>query len=248
MRKNIFRLMMLAAMPMLLALGITSCAEHDNPVDPNPLADQVKGIWWTLFDLEGTTATGQAFTRVGTGFQLLEDGTGYGATFYFNNDEGDPIEMRGGKDFTPFTYTTSQDGTITLHFEKRYQPDVDYFKGMTLRYQDGHISLASPRFTTQLELANEQVTALIEQWDQTMNGGASADNYNINDEDFTPTTWREQEAIGLHAGEHALVRWRRAVQPAQRILRRHHPRQRMGMGAQPMRLAQCREQQFLRRL
>ena len=95
MRKNIFRLMMLAAMPMLLALGITSCAEHDIPVDPNPLADQVKGIWWTLFDLEGTTATGQAFTRVGTGFQLLEDGTGYGATFYFNNDEGDPIEMRG---------------------------------------------------------------------------------------------------------------------------------------------------------
>jgi hypothetical protein len=201
MRKNIFRLMMLAAMPMLLALGITSCAEHDNPVDPNPLADQVKGIWWTLFDQEGTTATGQAFTRVGTGFQLLEDGTGYGATFYFNNDEGDPIEMRGGKDFTPFTYTTSQDGTITLHFEKRYQPDVDYFKGMTLRYQDGHISLASPRFTTQLELANEQVTALIEQWDQTMNGGASADNYNINDEDFTPTTWREQEAIYIYDGK-----------------------------------------------
>lgn len=200
MRKNIFRLIMLAAMPMMLALGITSCAEHDNPVDPNPLADQVKGIWWTLFDQEGTTATGKAFTRVGTGFQLLEDGTGYGATFYFNNDEGDPIEMRGGKGFTPFTYTTSQDGTITLHFEKGYQPDVDYFKGMTLRYQDGHISLASPRFTTQLELANEQVTALIEQWDQTMNGGASASNYNINDEDFTPTTWREQEAIYIYDG------------------------------------------------
>lgn len=199
MRKNIFRLMMLAAMPMLLALGITSCAEHD-PVDPNPLADQVKGIWWTLFDQEGTTATGQAFTRVGTGFQLLEDGTGYGATFYFNNDESDPIEMRGGKGFTPFTYTTSQDGTITLHFEKGYQPDVDYFKGMTLRYQDGHISLASPRFTTQLELANEQVAAIIEQWDQTMNGGASADNYNINDVDFTPTTWREQEAIYIYDG------------------------------------------------
>lgn len=32
MRKNIFRLMMLAALPMLLGLGITSCAEHDNPV------------------------------------------------------------------------------------------------------------------------------------------------------------------------------------------------------------------------
>jgi len=178
---------------------------------------------------------------VGTGFQLLEDGTGYGATFYFNNDEGDPIEMRGGQAFTTFTYATRLDGAITLNFDQGYQPDVDYFKGMTLRYQDGHISVASPHFTTQLELASEQVAALIEQWDQTMNGGASADNYNINDEDFTPTTWR-----GLHAGEHALVRWRRAVQPAQRILRRHHPRQRMGVGAQPLRLAQRRELQLLR--
>ena len=196
MRKKIFRLWMLAA---AIVLGLASCSD-DNPVDPNPLADQMKGIWWTLFDQEGTTATGQAYTRVGTGFQLLEDGTGYGATFYFNNDQGDPIGMLGGKDFTPFTYTTSQDGTITLHFEKGYQPDVDYFKGMTLRYQDGHISLDSPHFTTQLELASEQVATLIEQWDQTMNGGASASNYNINDEDFTPTTWREQEAIYIYDG------------------------------------------------
>jgi len=33
-----------------------------------------------------------------------------------------------------------------------------------------------------------------------MNGGASADNYNINDEDFTPTTWRQQEAIYIYEG------------------------------------------------
>ena len=189
---------MLMALPIVL--GLASCSD-DNLVDPNPLVDKVSGIWWTLIEQEGTTTTEQAYTRVGTGFQLLEDGTGYGATFYFNNESGDPIEMRGGKGFTPFTYTTSQDGTITLHFEKGYQPDVDYFKGMTLRYQDGHISVTSPRIETQLEHASEQVAALIEQWDCMMNGGASADNYNINDEDFTPTTWREQEAIYIYDGK-----------------------------------------------
>ena len=102
---------MLMALPIVL--GLASCSD-DNLVDPNPLVDKVSGIWWTLIEQEGTTTTGKVYTRVGTGFQLLEDGTGYGATFYFNNDEGDPIEMLGGKDFTPFTYTTSQDGTITL--------------------------------------------------------------------------------------------------------------------------------------
>ena len=183
-----------------MTLGLASCTD-DNPVNPNPLADKVSGIWWTLINQEGTTTTEQAYTRVGTGFQLLEDGTGYGATFYFNNEESDPIEMRGGQAFTPFTYTTHQDGTITLKFDNGYQPAVDYFKGMTLRYQDGHISISSPQFSTELTQASDAIAALIQEWDQTFNGGASADTYNINDEDFTPTTWREQEAIYIYDGK-----------------------------------------------
>ena len=110
--KQTFRFLMLMALPIVL--GLASCSD-DNLVDPNPLVDKVSGIWWTLIEQEGTTTTGKVYTRVGTGFQLLEDGTGYGATFYFNNDEGDPIEMLGGKDFTPFTYTTSQDGTCVYY-------------------------------------------------------------------------------------------------------------------------------------
>ena len=196
MKKAVLRLWMLMALPMLL--GLASCKD-DNPVDPNPLASQVSGIWWTLVDTEGTFG-GKDYTRVGTGFCLNDDGTGYGATFYFNDESGDPIQMRGGKDFAPFTYTTTADGLITLQFDKGYQPDVDYFKDMTLRYQDGRISISSPQFSTELKQASDAMAALIQQWDRAFNGGASADNYNINDEDFTPTTWREQEAIYIYDG------------------------------------------------
>ena len=51
MRKRI-RLLLMLALPMLL--GLVSCAEHDNPVDPNPLAKQVSGLWWSLTEQEGT--------------------------------------------------------------------------------------------------------------------------------------------------------------------------------------------------
>ena len=52
--KKTFRFLMLMALPMLL--GLASCAEHDNPVDPNPLASQVSGMWYNIADIEGSAA------------------------------------------------------------------------------------------------------------------------------------------------------------------------------------------------
>jgi len=42
MRKT-FRLFWLMALPMMLSLA--SCAEKDNPANPNLLAKQVSGLW-----------------------------------------------------------------------------------------------------------------------------------------------------------------------------------------------------------
>ena len=39
---------------------MASCAEHDNPVDPNPLASQVSGMWYNIADIEGTLPSLQA--------------------------------------------------------------------------------------------------------------------------------------------------------------------------------------------
>ena len=99
MRKQIRLLLM--ALPMLL--GLASCAEHDNP-DPNPLAKQVSGMWWSLADQEGTykdVTDSYPYTRLGQAICFNEDGTGYGITFFFDDDNSDPIAIIGGEDICP---------------------------------------------------------------------------------------------------------------------------------------------------
>ena len=116
MRKQI-RLLLMLALPMLL--GLVSCAEHDNPVDPNPLAKQVSGLWWSLADQEGTykdATDSYPYTRLGQAICFNEDGKGYGITFFFDDDNSDPIAIIGGKDMAPFTYTSTADGRLTLDF------------------------------------------------------------------------------------------------------------------------------------
>ena len=195
--KNLGKILM---MLFPVVLGFSSC-NKENELELNPLASEVSGMWWSLENTEGTFA-GKDYTRVGTGFCLNDDGKGYGATFYFNDDSGDPIQMRGGKDFVPFTYTTTADGLIALQFDKDgYQPDVDFFKDMTLRYQDGHISISSPQFSTGLTQASDAIAALIQEWDQILNQGSNLtpSRFEANT-DFTPTTWRSEEWIYIYDG------------------------------------------------
>ena len=200
MRKQI-RLLLMLALPMLL--GLASCAERDNPVDPNPLAKQVSGLWWNIIDQEGThkdATDSYPYTRLGQAICFKEDGTGYGITFFFNDDNSDPIAIIGGKDMAQFTYTSTADGRLTLDFSNAYHEYADYFKRWTMTYADGTVSATDGKLTLTLEKPSEQMAVMIHDWDEQFNGGATADNYNINDEDFTPDNWREQEGIYIYDG------------------------------------------------
>ena len=82
----------LAATLICGASMFTACSTNDLPVDPNPLAKQVSGLWWSLNDEEGTCGEGdasQSYTRMGQAVCFNEDGTGYGASFFFNDEESD---------------------------------------------------------------------------------------------------------------------------------------------------------------
>ena len=174
MKKTVLRLWMLMALPMLL--GLTSCNNaEDNPVVMNPLAEQVKGLWWAVYSAEGTTTDGQAYTHVGQALQLSEDGTGYAATFYFDDETDKPIEVRGGKSIAPFTYTTDWDGNISLTFSKGYKEDTDYYATWTLRHDAGRISMTAPTDACLMEQATASEQLLIEQLDAAANGGAAYD-------------------------------------------------------------------------
>ena len=93
-----------------IALGLTSCAEVDNSIDRNPLADQVKGMWWTQYDADGTTLHGDDYTRIINSLLLNDDGTGYACTMYFDNESGAAVFMLGGYTLQggiKFNYTTT---------------------------------------------------------------------------------------------------------------------------------------------
>ena len=196
---------MLMALPIVL--GLASCSD-DNPVDPNPLADKVAGMWYAQYDEQGTTPyefLGE-YTHVINSILLNEDGTGYGCTMYLNDEESSPIFMYGGYTLqggAKFNYSTTADGRITLKFDADDPIDKEYAKMLqswTITYADGHITCTYGSDIKQLEKASEAMEAWLQSTAEQYGGGASADTYNINDEDFTPTTWREQEAIYIYDG------------------------------------------------
>ena len=191
------------ALPMML--GLVSCAEKDNPVDPNPLAKQVSGLWWSLTDQEGTykdAADSYPYTRMGQAICFNEDGTGYGVTFFFNNDQGDPIAIIGGEWMAPFTYSVKGDGSIKMNFDKAYKEYADYFKKWTMTYGNETVTATNGTLTLTLEKPSDAMAVMIHDWDEQFNGGAAigGTGFNPNDADFTRTNWRNEEGIYLYDG------------------------------------------------
>ena len=200
MKKNIFKIWLMA-LPMLL--GLAACAEHDNPTDPNPLVKQVSGLWWTLIDTEGTLPEefeAMDYTRMGMAYQLNEDGTGYGVTFFFNNEQSNPIQVIGGEFLAPMTYTTTADGRIIPDFGDAYKAYGDYYKQFTATYSDGVVTVTDGERTLTLEHPNDAMAAKIHEWDMAINGGFEMTSFNPNDVDFNHDTWRKQTGIYLYDG------------------------------------------------
>ena len=190
-------------MTLLMLLGLASCAEHDNPVDPNPLAAQVSGLWWSLTDQGGTfsdAADSYPYTRMGQAVCFNADGTGYGVTFFFNDEQGDPIAIIGGEWMAPFTYTSTADGRLSLNFDKAYQEYADYFKQWTMTYASEAVTATNGTLTLTLEKPSDAIAAKIREWDMQFNGGVEMDTFNPNDADFNLATWRQQPGIYIYDG------------------------------------------------
>ena len=199
-----------------IALGLTSCAEVDNSIDRNPLADQVKGMWWTQYDADGTTLHGDDYTRIINSLLLNDDGTGYACTMYFDNESGAAVFMLGGYTLQggiKFNYTTTADGRIHLQFNADDPLNQEYAKvvqSWTITYADRHINCTDGTDSHQLDLATDDQSAWLQSLFHHYAGGASAVDYNINDyriklgsdvcDPITADNWREQGSIFLYVG------------------------------------------------
>lgn len=173
--------------------------------DSNPLAKQVKGMWWGVIDSTGSVASGSGsrkFTQVGHAFELNEDGSGYAVSLFFDGENNELTYIVGGKNFAQLTYTSLSNGEINASFDNTDSYYADYYKAWTLNYADSCIYVNDGMHKFRLERASGAMTGMIKDWDYTANGGASLPtNYNINDADFTRDNWRNQEAIYIWDGQ-----------------------------------------------
>ena len=202
--KNLQKLQLIGALCM--AGVLISCSNSTSISDEgrNPLAASVKGLWWTMVDTTGSYSFEKddtvKYTRVGHALELGEDGSGYVATYFFNDEESDPIAMIGGNVMGGLTYSSTEDGQIELDFDKSFAAYADYYKSWQFAYSGGSINVTAGNAHYDLERPTDALAAVIKDWDSSTNGGASADNYNINDADINYKNWRKAEAIYVYDG------------------------------------------------
>lgn len=178
MRKSLFRLLMLA---LPIGLWLTSCSSDNSDIVPAPSGStpNVGGIWYAEIDSKGMY-NGLSYDRIGQSFTLNADGTGYCATFFFQNGLDEPIEVVGGMPFTSLNYNVGADNRININFSpSAFKSYVDFYSKWSLTYADGVINCSADDQLVQLKPATDDEKFNILGWCLAANGGDDTAMYNI---------------------------------------------------------------------
>ena len=187
----------LAVLMMGIAMMMTACSDNDL-ASQTPLGDKIAGTWQAQYDATGTFQN-KPYTRVVQICHFNSDGTGYWNKFFIGNDSGDPVGLVGGESPGSFTYSSTASGLISAKLKWEDAPN-NFPEPWTMQYADGSVGVTDGDKSYQMTPASDAIVAWSKHWDGVFNGGAEADNYNINDKDFTPDKWRQQEAIFIYDG------------------------------------------------
>lgn len=206
---------------VVLSLGFVACTIHDdNPVDTPQLADKIQGQWILisdfsaddddnayfdedeLDDIEGIDPAIFDFHREVVYVNL--DELGNGSLLFFvvdgNNEpvggEGDGLQMA-----LAFNYTVQADGSIKVTSKapiEGFEENDDF----TFRYENGSLIADSGEGQFTLHRPSQAEDTQMTAWKIALGmGGAMITPSNPNDEDFTPETWRQQNAIYIYDGK-----------------------------------------------
>ena len=183
-----------------IAMLMTACAvERDNAVWNNPLGDKIYGLWYADYQESGIVGVDKTpYSRVVQAVKFNADGTGTWWKFMFKADDAsNPVDLYGGNFSGTFDYSVAADGTIRA---KRRGEATDGPMALVFHYQDGAITFGDGGAAQTMKTAPENYDNLLLTLENSMKGGTAADDYNINDKDFTPDKWRQQEAIFIYDG------------------------------------------------
>lgn len=205
---------------VLVAVGFTACSDNDDDPVVNPqLVEQIQGQWMAINDFWGEDDEAyfeaedfedaddidpsifDAHREV-TYVEFEENGKGWFIFFAVDNDN-EPVgnEKDGLQLSMNFEYAIQSDGSIKITSSTPIE-ETDDSEDFRFRYENGNLIADDGEMQFTLHRPSQAEDAQMTAWKIALGRfGASADNYNINDEDFTSTTWREQEAIYIYDGQ-----------------------------------------------
>ncbi len=178
---------MLATILSLCGIMVyTSCTNGDNnipqeEVGPGPLAGKLAGMWYAIYDAQGT-AIGESDGKSVDYELVIEiyrfDKTGKG-TFnrcFFNDDYITPALVHGNLGFGDFTFVSKADGNVSIALKNNWKQS--YPQAWVVNY--GNEAIAAKGIDGQilkLELADEETAAALNKMLEE-NGGP--EKYDVN--------------------------------------------------------------------
>jgi len=174
---------------------MTSC-KSDEPTD-----NWILGKWYMEKDKHGTLGEGDAaveYEKVVLCGVFEEKNKGFWALIYVDKENRAINPDSAYAYYANCTYAV-KDKTVAVKLTANYLPTSQL--EWTLNYDGDCLKTMYDNQLIDLKrITTAQDNQFIE-WMQQLGFGASAENYNINDADFTQDNWREQEAIYIYDGK-----------------------------------------------
>ncbi len=112
---------------------LTSCSNHDDEDDqfpasgPGPLAEKLTGIWYTVYEAQGTAVYENRNNGESADYIVVIDvyhfdarGTGTFQRFFFDDDETSPAVVHGLLGYGDFTYSSTAAGKVRLTLKNQW--------------------------------------------------------------------------------------------------------------------------------
>ena len=189
-------------MAMMLIGVATMCMTSCKKDEPSQKVEQwAIGKWYMEKPKNVTIGKGEnavECSKVVLAGQFDANGEGFWALIYVDK-QNRAIQPTGVEApyFANCSFST-QDKTVLLTLTANYLPISQ--KEWTLTYDGDCLKTKFEDGVIDLHRITTEEDAMFQEWMQQLGFGASAENYNINDEDFTPTSWRDEEAIYIYDG------------------------------------------------
>ncbi len=168
--------------------ALTSCNSSDDnavvtPSGPGPLTEKIEGLWWADRNVKGklpedepARTSDKTYVKIIQAYNFKTNGNAQWMKLYIN-EKGELVKIIGslfddirttypdGSHDTPwFSYTSAEDGTITMTNNK-YDIHPEVPQTWQAKFQDGVISASDNGIDFELQPADDQMTEVLNTYD-----------------------------------------------------------------------------------